>query len=628
MDGWITIGTKLDTTKFDQEVTNLEGKIDSAEKKQELINQKTEQYKEDLKQVSSEVDRLSQEYEKASAEAERLRQIVKTSGTSSYQGFQANLQYEEQVKQVDKLSAELTKAESKQQSIANKVAQSNLQYENSVKQVNTLKGKLQQLNVKQAQSQFSGINKAIGNMQKGLTNSISKIARMALGIFSVYSAYRLLSSASSTLAQYDEQYAANLEYIRFALAQGIAPILKGLVNLAGQLLSYLNYILSAWFGINLFSNSTAKAFQKMSAGAGSTAKSAKEIKKQLAGFDEMNILGDTQTGILGGGTGGAIAPSFDVSGIQGEVPSWLQWIAENKDLILAVLGGIAGAIVSIQLGLGLIKSLGIGVMIGGIIYTIMSLLEYLNDPSWENFGSIIQGIGVAIVGLGILIGSVPVAVAGAIVLIVGTITKYWEQIKSFFQKGIDWLKDKSEWVHEMFGDVIGNIYDTFVKNLQQILNIFDSVFTMIKGIFDGLITFIKGVFTGDWQMAWEGIKQIFSSIWNGIVGIFTSIINIIKNNVINIAQTTASLISSVFKAVVNAVLRTIENVLNSPIRAINSLISVINAVPGINLSRLRTFNLPRLKTGGIINYPNKRCNGRRKCNRWRSRSRRCNSFNR
>lgn len=604
MDGWITIGTKLDTTKFDQEVSNLENKIDSAEKKQEVINQKTEQYKNELAQVSSEVDRLAQEYEKASAEAERLRQIVKTSGTTSYQGFQANLEYQEQVKQVDKLSAELTKVEAKQQSISNKVAQSNLQYENSVKQVNTLRGKLQQLNVKQAQKQFDSVNKSIQNVQKGLTNSISKIGRMALGVFSVYSAYRLLSSASSTLAQYDEQYATNLEYIRFALAQGIAPILKGLVNLAGQLLSYLNYILSAWFGINMFSNSTAKAFQNMSAGAKSTANSAKEIKKQLAGFDEMNVLGDTQTGTLGGGTG-ITAPSFDVSGIQGEVPSWLKWIADNKDLVISALAGIAGGLLAIQLGLSPIKGLGIGVMLSGIVYSIMSLLEYLNDPSWENFGSTIQGVGIAIIGLGLLIGNVPVAVAGAIALILGTIYKNWDKIKSFLQDKIDWLTNQSDWIHEKFGDTIGGIYDFAVETLQNLFDYFGGIIESIKMIFDGFITFIKGVFTGDWEMAWEGIKKIFFGILNEIKSMFLAVWNQIINVVKTVGSTVGNIIGSAFKAVVNGVLSAIETILNAPIRAINSLISVINAVPGINLGKLNTFDLPRLKTGGIINYPNR-----------------------
>ena len=63
------------------------------------------------------------------------------------------------------------------------------------------------------------------------------------------------------------------------------------------------------------------------------------------------------------------------------------------------------------------------------------------------------------------------------------------------------------------------------------------------------------------------------------------------------------IIAKTFKAVVNAVLSTIEKILNTPIRAINSLIGTINNVPGINLGKLSTFNLPRLAKGGIISQP-------------------------
>ena len=403
MDGWITIGTKLDTTKFDQEVSNLESKIDSAEKKQELINQKTSQHKEELKQVSNEIDGLSQEYEKASMEADRLMQIVKTKGIKSYEGFQANLEYEEQVKKVDELFVKLSKLETKQQSLTNKVAQNNLQYENSVKQVDTLRGKLQQLNAKQVQDQFKDINASLKNFQKNLTSSISKVGKIALGVFSIYSAYRLLSSASGTLAQYDEQYATNLEYIRFALTQGIAPILKYLVNLAGQLLGYLNYILTAWFGINLFSDATAEAFKKMSAGASSTANSAKEIKKQLAGFDEMTVLGDSNVGTLGGSGGATQIPSFDVSEIQGDVPDWLDFIVKNKNEIISGLLGIVTAVKFFSMGLGVLKSLGIGLVLSGIVYSIMELKDYLESPTFKNLGGFIQGIGVALLGLATII---------------------------------------------------------------------------------------------------------------------------------------------------------------------------------------------------------------------------------
>ena len=608
MDGWITIGTKLDTTKFDQEVSNLESKIDSAEKKQELINQKTSQHKEELKQVSNEIDGLSQEYEKASMEADRLMQIVKTKGIKSYEGFQANLEYEEQVKKVDELFVKLSKLETKQQSLTNKVAQNNLQYENSVKQVDTLRGKLQQLNAKQVQDQFKDINASLKNFQKNLTSSISKVGKIALGVFSIYSAYRLLSSASGTLAQYDEQYATNLEYIRFALTQGIAPILKYLVNLAGQLLGYLNYILTAWFGINLFSDATAEAFKKMSAGASSTANSAKEIKKQLAGFDEMTVLGDSNVGTLGGSGGATQIPSFDVSEIQGDVPDWLDFIVKNKNEIISGLLGIVTAVKFFSMGLGVLKSLGIGLVLSGIVYSIMELKDYLESPTFKNLGGFIQGIGVALLGLATIIGGIPLAVSGAVVLIFGTIVKYWDNIKAFFQRGIDWLTDKSDSVHKMFGDTIGNIYDTVVSKLQDILDFADDFFQTFKWSFDQLVKFFQTGFAGDWDKAWDDLTNTVQNCFS-LAGIaIDNLWNKLTDFAGNIGSKVGNVISNTFRSVINSILSRIESILNSPIRAVNKLIGTVNSLPGVNMGYLSTFSLPRLKSGGIINLPNQGIN--------------------
>ena len=422
-----------------------------------------------------------------------------------------------------------------------------------------------------------------------------------MAVFGIRTAFNAVRSAMSMVQQYNPQIAADFEYMRYCIANLLMPVIQGLVKLLYTVLSYINAIASAWFGINLFGNSSVKNFQKMQKSASGTAKSAKEIQKSLQGFDEMNILQENKDTSSSGG--GIATPSMDLSGMQAEVPVWLQWIIDNRDLILSILAGITAGVIALKFGLEGIKALGIGVLVTGIVYTIQSLIQYLNNPSWNNFGKTIQGIGIAIVGLGLLIGSVPVAVTGAIVLIIGTIVKYWEEIKNFFQGGIDWLTGKSDWVHEMFGDTIGSIYDMFVNNLQQILNFFDSTFKMIKGIFDGIIQFIKGVFTGDWDKAWQGIKQIFSSIFEGIKGIATSVFNIIKNIVVTIGSTVGNIIAGAFKAVVNAVLRAIESILNTPIRAINGLIGIINAVPGINLGRLPTFNLPRLAKGGIISQP-------------------------
>ena len=611
-DGYITIETKLSTDKFDKQITNLEKKIKNEEEKAQLKLKAKLQAEDELEKHKQKIFEIEQEYEKTSQQVEHLQSIMskQSQGISLTPQEFTDLQGSEKViANNEKIGETLDKMYAKEIKLNNTVERTSSAYRQTKDNVSAYKAKVESINLQKQQAQVSQLKKGFQKVNTSIANSIQHMGRLALGIFSVASAYRLMSAASSTLGQYDEQYATNLEYIRYLIAQAIAPALKYVVNLASTLLSYLNYILNAWFGITLFSKNSAKNFMKAKSSTGGISKNTGKIKKDLqtTPFDEMNVLSDTSDSGTGGGAGGgAVAPSIDPSMLQGEVPDWLKWIADNKDLILAIMAGIAAGLLAWKLGLDGIKALGIGLLIAGIVYTIESLLEYLKDPSWENFGKIIQGIGVAIIGLGLLIGSVPVAVAGAIVLIIGTIVKYWEQIKTFLQSGIDWLKGEGREIFNwLFGDIFMPLYDGIVNILQDLLNWFNDMFTNIKNIFDNIIAFIKNVFTGNWKGAWENIKNIFISIWDIIKSTFLNVISIIKNVVVGIGQTVGNIIAGVFKAVVNAVLRTIESVLNSPIRTINSLIGVINSVPGINLSPLGTFNLPRLAKGTILNAPGK-----------------------
>lgn len=575
MDGYLKIKTKIDNKDVDKGITELENKIKKLQEDNSRSSQEQTSLQKEIdkyEQMCQEADKYKQKIKELELEKERIFKqnpnLAVSVDTPEYANIKAQIaeiqtKYAQATNEIDKQAPKIDK-------VYSKLSQVKAKQEENNQKISEYKQKIEQINLNKVQNSLNTVG-------KNIQNQISGLGKMAMAVVGIRTAWSAVRSAISMVSQYNDQVSADFEYMRYCIASMLVPVVQGLIKLLYTVLSYVNAIASAWFGINLFGNASVKNFKKMKSSVGSTAKSAKEIAKSLQGFDEMNVLQDNTSNSSGGG--GVSTPSMDLSGVQGEVPIWLQWIIDNKDLILAVLAGITAGVIALKFGLDGIKALGIGVMVAGIVYTIQSLIEYLKNPSWSNFGKIIQGIGVAIIGLGILIGSVPVAVAGAIVLIIGTIVKYWEQIKSFFQKGIDWLTGKSDWVHEMFGDTIGNIYDMFVNNLQLILNVFDNIFTMIKGIFDGLITFIKGVFTGNWKQAWEGIKQIFLSIWEGIKGVFVSVFNFIKSMVVNVAKTTGNIISNTFKAVVNAVLSTIENILNSPIRSINGLIGIINAVP-------------------------------------------------
>ena len=596
MDGYLKIKTKIDNKDVDKGITELENKIKKAQTDnlgldkeatglQEEISQyeklcnEADKYKEKIKQLEAERKTLTLGG-LSSTNVPQYNSLTTNIDLMKQKYSQATIEIDKQASKIDKVYAKLNKIKAKQT-------------ENNAK-VQEFKDKIESIKINKVQNQ-------INNIGKGIQGQISKIGKMAIAIIGIRTAWNAVRSAINIVSQYNSQVSTDLEYMRYCIANALVPIVQSLIKLLYTALSYINAISTAWFGINLFSNSSAKNFQKMKNNASGTAKSAKEIQKSLQGFDEMNILQDNTSST--GESVGVSTPTVDLSNMQGEVPSWLKWIVDNKDLILSVMAGVTAGLLAWKLGLEAIKSLGIGILIAGVVWAVQSLIDYMNDPSFKNFGKIIQGIGIAVLGLAIIIGNLPLAIVAAVTIIWGTIVKYWDKIKNFFQGGIDWLKSKSDWIHQVFGDTVGNIYDMVVGNIQEVLDWFGTMIEGTKKNFDEIIEFVKNVFTGNWEGAWKNISNIFNNIFEGAGKTLGALLNVIGNILVSIGKTAGNIIGNAFKTIVNAVLKTIENVLNSPIRAINGLIGVINNVPGINLGYLNTFSLPRLAKGGVISQP-------------------------
>lgn len=187
-----------------------------------------------------------------------------------------------------------------------------------------------------------------------------------------------------------------------------------------------------------------------------------------------------------------------------------------------------------------------------------------------------------------IIALIVTAIAAVIAIIV-TIIKHFDKIKETFinvcNAILDFLSPVIDFVSDMIGTVVDNIVIT-INNIKQIVSVFVKYFKEIFGpLWDGLVE--------GFAATWGAIKMVFSPA----IDFFSNIINKIKNIIVKIATSVGNIISGAFKSVVNGILNAIENILNFPIKAINTLINVINKVPGIELTRLKTFNLPRLATG-------------------------------
>lgn len=394
------------------------------------------------------------------------------------------------------------------------------------------------------------VQKSIDNISDSTGKVIKKVSKWALAIFGVRSAYMFVRQSASKLAQYNEQIGADLEYISFALATMLQPVIETIISLVYKLLNYINIISQSLFGINLFANATQEAFNK-------TNKEAGKLKKTLAGFDEMNVVGDSA-----GGAGGGINPSDFLNNSN----------PEEVEKIKSFWSGIRK-----------FWEEDFSVMINSI------------TGLWANF---IQGLGLIAQGLYYSLKGILDIVVGLFQIVVGLILDDTELIEKGWQKLCDGIKNLVIGLLEIIGGLLLTAFG-FVKGLLG--EFFGAIYNiLIKPVVD-LFKWLFDIIPDGFRSAMETSKSIFSSV----VGFFRNIISTIIGLFKTIGIKTGEVIGSAFKVVINGVLGAIEKILNSPIRAINELLSVINKVPGINLSKLNTFNLPRLAVGGIVNMPSK-----------------------
>ena len=426
-----------------------------------------------------------------------------------------------------------------------------------------LKNKLITLRKRQQEVDRQGLKnfeKSLSTIGNKTGDVIKKIGKWALAIFGIRTAYNAVRSAISTLAQYDDKLATDVEYIRYALATTLEPVIKNIVNLVYTLLQYVNYLAKAWFNVDLFASASEKRFK-------SAGKAAKDMSKSLFGFDTANVLGGGSAAATSSG-----APSMDLSAPEDvKIPSWLQWIKDNGREIAAILGSIATALVLVKLGLDSLTSAGIGISIFGLVklfYDLKDAVDEVNSSlgeiSFDTLGNIIIDIGIVVGGLALAFLNLPLAIGAAITLIVGILVKYWDKIKGFFENIIKWLTEKINSFIEKGWYDLAVIFDIFENLISGILHIFDGLFTGIKQIFEGILRIFKGDF-----------KNGFISIAKGIANIVIGIINgLIKG--------------------INAII--------SPIRA---LIVAVGKVLGKNytMENIKIPTIPKLAVGGVVNMP-------------------------
>ena len=311
--GKVIIGTKLSTSQLEKDLTKAEKDLNKFSKEEDKLLEKKQKLEIDTAKTENNLQKIDDKLELIN------KQIADIERANLPENLVSNIDYQKLINQREELNRKGTIGLQTLDLQKGKLTQINLQLENNRKKQDELNKRLKLPNI-----EFDKAN-------KGLTKTIKKVAKWGLAIFGVRSAYMAVRSAMNTISQYEDGMKNNIDYIKYALAYTLKPIVEWILNAVVKLLQYINYIAKAWTGKNLFK--TADAFKNAQKGAKDL---NKELQKTTASFDEMNVLQDTKSG------GGAdiTAPNIDLTGMQGEIQQWLKWLVDNKDLLLSVFAGV------------------------------------------------------------------------------------------------------------------------------------------------------------------------------------------------------------------------------------------------------------------------------------------------
>ncbi len=298
---------------------------------------------------------------------------------------------------------------------------------------------------------------------------------------------------------------------------------------------------------------------------------------------------------------------------------WEMWL---KPLIDWIIANIIPVLVPIFESIwNTIKNVfgSISDTIGGIIDTFKGLIDFIVgvftgdwSKAWEGIKTFFTGIWEAIKGFFETIWNALKGIVETYINIVkaqistvlnaiktiweniwngisGFVTTIWNAIKTAISNAINAIKSAISTVFNNIKNTVSNIFNS-IKNTAS------NIWNTIKNNIVNAVTNIKNGIVNTFQTAYNKITSIF----NNIASFFTGVWDRVRNTFSELGTKIGDSMSGAVKAGINGVLRSVENIVNKFIKMINGALDVINAIPGVNISKLNTLNVPKLAQGGYV----------------------------
>lgn len=341
--------------------------------------------------------------------------------------------------------------------------------------------------LKAASSYMTRITKQSKLMKRPLESMSFLLRRIAPSLLMTEGVFGLLRKAVNAFLQENEQLAANLSACWSGIGNVLGPIISRLISLVSTAIAYVTAFLRL---LGFVGKSTTKA---ISSAGGGAKKETEKLKRQLAAFDELNILQNKDEDDSGGGGGGG---SIEAETPEVTLPDWVELIADN---LKAGKWAEAATVLTDQLNLMVdnVDWSGIG---SKIAYWTDAVLEFLATAiltfDWYNLG----------VGLGEMINSLIYGVdwANLGVVLGAKFIILFEGLGGLFAT-IDWV-------------ALGTVLSDCFMGLWNAIDWAQAGRTISDGVIGIATALSTAIINIDWQKIGSDVATCISNIdWSGVL---------------------------------------------------------------------------------------------------------------
>ena len=300
MQGEIVIGTKLDNKQLEKDLRKEERELEKFKKEAEKLTKE----KIELDVAVKDLDAVFKQLDDYLAELKAEMAEIELGGTTiDNPRYEEYMEYAQEIEGYEQTRQMLLEQSKKKYEEINLAMQQNAHNQEITNQrIVEMKEKLGQVN------ELEKIKNSINSVGKSMIGIVKKAGMWVLALVGVRGAFSFIRSSMSTLSQYDDKLARDQQYISYLLATTVKPIIEWILKLVYKILAYIRYLAKAWFNIDIFAHASTEEFLKQRDAMSGTNKEAKELRKTLMGFDEMNILNDN------------VNATSDVGGLADEIP--------------------------------------------------------------------------------------------------------------------------------------------------------------------------------------------------------------------------------------------------------------------------------------------------------------------